>query len=77
MPDYNPDSLDAVVSRIEQKIDAFVKDAEEWRASHAKQISEIKSSVDSHERFKYWVLGIAAATGAVGSKFLNFITGSK
>lgn len=76
MPDYNPDSLDAVVSRIEQKIDTFVREAKEWREKHAKQIAEMKASVDSHERFKYWILGIAAATGAAGGKLLSLLTGS-
>lgn len=87
MPDYNPDSMDAVVARIEQKVDNLGADARRWREEHEERIAdlratvdsritELRSAVDSHERFKYWVLGIAAATGAAGGKLLSFITGS-
>jgi hypothetical protein len=71
MPDYNPDSLDAVVSRIEQKIDTFVRETQEWRAQQALEIASLKSTVQAHERFKYWLLGMAAAAGAAGGKILT------
>ena len=74
--EYNPDSFDAVLSRIESKLDSWIHEAREWRENHEAKIAELKKSVEGHERFKYWVLGLAAAGGAIGSKLLSFLTGT-
>lgn len=71
---YNPDSFDAVLSRIEAKLDRWVTEAREWRELHTTQITELRKTVEGHERFKYWLLGLAAAGGAIGSKLLSWIT---
>ena len=72
--EYNPDSIDAVVSRIEQKLDSWTTEARVWRENHELQIKELRGFVEAHERFKYWLLGLAAAGGAVGSKLLSMLT---
>jgi len=84
--DYNENSMDSVISKLDAKFDAFVqstqewrelqtKQIDEWRRTHTEQIASLQQSVNSHEKFKYWVLGMAAATGAVGSKLVAYLTG--
>lgn len=75
MPDYNPDSIDAVVSRIETTLNEFVRESKEWRDSHEARLKTLHESVQSHDRLKYWFLGIAAAGGVAGGKLLAMFTG--
>lgn len=69
--DYNPNSIDSALSRIETN-----------QQSHTAQLRELKVSFDEHkrniehrvakiERWKYWLTGAAAAAGAGVSAVLD------
>lgn len=63
MPDYNPDSLDAVLARFEAKFDSHVANTETFR-------KDLKGSLDDHstrigklEGDKKKLFGIAIGSG--------------
>ena len=72
---YDKDSVNAVLSRIETELKSFIMESYKWREEHVLQLDELRKCVSSHEKFKYWVLGLAAATGAAGNKLLTLLTG--
>lgn len=55
--DFNPNSVDATLSRIETKLDAALE-----------RVDALEKVVRDLDKFKYWMLGIAAAAGVVGGK---------
>jgi hypothetical protein len=58
--EFNPHSVDAVLSRLETKLDAALN-----------KMEEIEKRVGGLERFKYFLAGIAGAAGAAGSKVIG------
>ena len=73
MNNYNPDSLEAVISRLETKFDGWMTESKAWREAHEIEMNKLQASVQSHDRFKYWLAGIAAGAGALGGKILSVI----
>jgi hypothetical protein len=63
---FNKDSIDAVLSRIETKLDAAMKIQEK----HG-------SAIEALNQWKWWLTGIAAAISIGASKAVEIITGKQ
>lgn len=64
--DYNDNSLDATISRIETKLDAFMEEQ-----------AALKQDVKDLKQFKYYLMGAVAFAAALGDRFVDWITGNK
>jgi hypothetical protein len=60
--DPNPESLDAVLARLHLKVDMLCED-----------MKQVKSMVQGHDQFKYWILGAAAVLGGLTSRVITWI----
>jgi hypothetical protein len=66
---YDPNSFDATLSRIETSL----KDISVRQCEHSEKLDKALERVGDLERFKYWILGMAAAIGAASAKLMNII----
>lgn len=66
MSNPDPESLDAVLARLNMKVDMLCED-----------MKEVKTMVRGHDQFKYWILGVAALLGGITSKALGWIISPK
>ena len=73
MPPYNRDSIEAVIARLETKFDGWIEESTAWRKSHEAEMVKLQEAVQGHDRFKYWLAGIAAGAGALGGKLLSLL----
>ena len=62
----DPESLDAVLARLHLKVDILCED-----------MKAVKSMVQGHENFKWWLFGVAAILGGATSRIVSWITNSK
>lgn len=62
----DPESLDAILARLHLKVDMLCED-----------MKQVKSMVQGHDQFKYWILGAAAILGGCTSKALGWLTSNK
>ena len=58
-------------------LNEFVRESKEWREEHERRMKALQESVQSHDRLKYWLLGIAAAGGVAGGKILTWLGSTK
>ncbi len=62
---YNNDSYDAVLSRMEQKLDTIVENIDDIKKSQ----KDLDKRVSALEYFKYYLTGIVAAI-TIGANYL-------
>lgn len=62
---YNNNSYDAVLSRMEQKLDSIAENIDEIKKGH----KELEKRVGGLEYFKYYLAGIVAAV-TIGANYL-------
>jgi hypothetical protein len=62
---YNNNSYDAVLSRMEQKLDTIAENIDDIKKGH----SDLEKRVAGLEYFKYYLAGIVAAV-TVGANYL-------
>lgn len=67
--DYNPDSVDAVLARIETKLDAVIRRQDAGDLQRA----SILERIESLEKWKWTVLGGAAGVSALMKIILDYI----
>lgn len=72
--DYNPNRLDAVLSRIETKLDATIKEMALHRDATARDMAALRKDVNALQAFKWWLMGVAAAAGATAGKVVAYFT---
>jgi len=65
MPEYNPESYNAVFARMEQKLDAIQNDVKEIKLDSSK----LRERVISLENFKYYLIGFTS----IISSFITLI----
>lgn len=63
MPEYNPDSTDAVLSRIETTLNAHVNDTKNYRMSNDMRLTLVLDRVTELEGDKKKLLGLAIGSG--------------
>ena len=63
--EYNNNSYDAVLSRMEQKLDTIAESIEDIKKGHG----ELEKRVAGLEYFKYYLAGIVAAV-TIGANYL-------
>ena len=69
---YNPDSVDATLARIEanqMRLEGMIKDAMVIQSSHGEAIQSLN-------QWKWYLTGIASIISIGASKFADFFTGS-
>ena len=62
---YNNNSYDAVLSRMEQKLDAIAENLDDIKKNHA----DLDKRVSGLEFFKYYLTGMVAVT-TIGANYL-------
>lgn len=65
MPEYNPESYNAVFARMEQKLDDIQNDVKEIKLDNSK----LRERVISLENFKYYLVGFTS----IISSFITLI----
>lgn len=77
--DYNPNSFDATLSRIEAKqdghtvhMDRVEAKVDRLQSRVEKRCAEIEGRLTKIERWKYWVMGASATVGATLSQALEW-----
>jgi hypothetical protein len=60
--DYNPESVDAVLMRIETKLDTALA-----------RVSQLEATVVALDRFKWLLVGASALGGGVAAKFVTMM----
>ena len=69
--EYSQNSYDAVLSRMEQKLDTISDNIEDIKKSH----KDLESRVAGLEYFKYYLAGIVAAFTVGANYLMNKIKG--
>jgi hypothetical protein len=64
---YNNNSYDAVLSRMEQKLDTIAENIGDIKKSH----KDLETRVASLEYFKYYLAGIVAAVTFAANYLIN------
>lgn len=70
-PDYNPESYNAMFSRIEQKLDDICDQLAEIKEDN----KILRERISSLEHFKYYLMGVAAVFSFIGSYLISKIKG--
>jgi hypothetical protein len=69
--EYNPESYNAVLSRIETKIDNIVENMH----SEKRELGDFKKlmyqRVTALEHFKYYLMGLACLAGIIGASIIS------
>lgn len=63
--EYNPESVDAVLTRIETKLDTALA-----------RVAQLENSVAALDRFKWILVGAAALGGGAAARVLTFVKDS-
>jgi hypothetical protein len=69
--EYSQNSYDAVLSRMEQKLDTISDNIQDIKKSH----KDLENRVAGLEYFKYYLAGIVAAFTVVANYLMNKIKG--
>lgn len=63
--EYNPESVDAVLTRIETKLDTALA-----------RVAQLENSVAALDRFKWILVGAAALGGGAAARMITFVKDS-
>lgn len=63
--EYKPDSYDAVLSRMDAKLDGIMGDLKEIKENH----KTLEKRISVLENFKYYLMGIVAVV-TIGAEYL-------
>lgn len=69
--EYRQNSYDAVLSRMEQKLDTIAQNIDEIKKSH----KDLETRVSGLEYFKYYLAGIVAVVSVIANYLLNKFKG--
>lgn len=72
-PDYDPNSINAVLSRIETKVNTIDSRLEKGD----KRMDNQDERIQKLERWRYWLLGLSAALVFLAQAAWEWFTGKK
>lgn len=70
MTDFNPNSLDSVLSRMTEKQDELLREFRESRR-------DFEARIKALERARYWLVGAAASAAVVAHAAWDWLFGSR
>ena len=74
--DYNPNSVDAKLAVIIQRLDSMEKGDSEFRSQLLNRIGNAETAIQTLMQWRYYIIGAASAIAIAAKAIWSFITKS-